>query len=283
MILLLVFWALVIAVTSFLTRPLLRAGKTGASNKQDLAIYREQLAEVDSDIARGLLTKAQAETVRTEIHRRMLATDIATKHGKPVSPLARKVYATLIIVLIPIFAFGLYITLGAPELPGRPYATRANDPDFLLDAAIRQTQAKLEKTPSKTGYKSLAEAFYMMKNYSAAASAYQKAIALGDNSASTWSEMGESVTLTNGGMASPEALDDFRHALKRDPKDARARFYIALGEAQKKNYKKAVGIWKGLQKDSSPAATWSGIVSKHIETYSKEGGFDAVSVQPAQP
>jgi len=206
-----------------------------------------------------------------------------------VSPLlhkknrAGKTSAVLIALLLPVMAFGLYIILGVPELPGKPFAERTQDLDFVLASAMKDVQVKLDKSPSVAGYRQLAEAFYMMRHYTDAAGAYHKAVDLGDNTALTWSEMGESIALANGGMVVPEALNDFHQALKRDPKEARARFYIGLRAAQNKDFRKAVSIWKGLQKDSAPDASWSDIVSKHIEIYAKEGGFDPASIKPSKP
>ena len=194
----------------------------------------------------------------------------------------KKAYAVFIAFLLPVLAIVLYIMLGAPDLPGKPFASRVKDPDFILATMVKETQQKLNQSPNQEGYRRLAEAFYMMKHYTAAAEAYQKAIDLGDNSAMTWAEMGESLVLANGSVT-PEAHVDFYKALKRDPKDARARFYIGLGEAQKKNYSRAVSIWKGIQKDSPAGAQWSALISKHIEIYAKEGGFDPASVQPSFP
>jgi len=279
---LLIFLALTIAAMTTLTLPLLRVKTIIASDKQEMAVYRAQLAEVDSDIKRGLVTKAQAENIRTEIHRRMLAVD-ATGHGKPFTRTAHKVFATLIIVMLPAAALVLYIILGAPALPGKPFPARLKDPEYILATMIKQTQQKLNQSPSQEGYRHLAEAFYMMRSYPAATDAYQKAIDLGDTSALTRSEMGESIVLANGGMVTLDALTDFNQALKRDHKDVRARFYIGLAAAQNKDFKKAVSIWKGLQKDSSSDASWSDIVNQHIDIYAKEGGFDPAVIPASNP
>jgi len=278
------FLVLTIVSIACLTLPLLCVNASDVPGKHDMTVYRAQLSEVDSDIKRGLLTKTQAETMRTEIHRRMLAFDTAG-HGKhkPFTRRAHKVFAALIIILLPAMAFVLYVMLGAPALPGKPFPARLKDPEFILGTMIKETQQKLSQSPNREGYKHLAEAFYMMRNYPAATDAYQKAIDLGDTTAPTRSEMGESIVLANGGMVTPDALADFYQALRRDHKDVRARFYIGLAAAQNKDFKKAVSIWKGIQKDSSSNASWSDIVNQHVDIYAKQGGFDPASIQPSYP
>ena len=133
-----IFFVLTLGVIACLVAPLLRRHETWQKHeKRDIVVYREQLAEVDNDIKRGLLTKAQAEAVRTEIHRRMLAVEDAKLAAVPgshraISPRARKISAALIAALLPVVAAILYLQLGAPELPGKPFAGRMNDPEFAL-------------------------------------------------------------------------------------------------------------------------------------------------------
>ena len=284
-----IFSALALGVAACLVLPLLRRPKAGPGHeKRDIVVYREQLAEVDNDIERGLLTKAQAEAVRTEIHRRMLAVEDAELASAPgghrtISPRARKIFAALIAVLVPVMAAVLYLWLGSPELQGKPFAGRAGDPEFALASSVADLRSELDKTPGADGYKRLAGTLSMMKDYAAAAAAYQKAIDLGADDAVTWSEMGEAVVLASDGFVVPEALGDFYKALQLDPKDARARFYMGLAEAQIDDLKKAVSIWKGLQKDSAPDAPWTAMLKEHIETYSREGGFDPAAIAPSLP
>jgi len=43
-----------------------------AAGGHDVAVYRDQLAEIDRDAAAGLISKTDAETARIEISRRLL-------------------------------------------------------------------------------------------------------------------------------------------------------------------------------------------------------------------
>jgi hypothetical protein len=76
------------------------------------------------------------------------------------------------------------------------------------------------------------------------------------------------------------------NANRRDRKtfiNTRAQFYIGLAQAQIGDFKKAVGIWRNLEKNGPADAPWMAMVKKHIAAYAKEGGFDPESVQPAPP
>src|SRR5438477_4519431 len=70
--------------------PLLLRRRSGeAREAYNLAVYRDQLAEIERDLARGLLNAEQAEAARAEIGRRILAlqTGAASPHPNP-PPLA---------------------------------------------------------------------------------------------------------------------------------------------------------------------------------------------------
>ena len=68
--------ALTSLAVGLLLLPLLaRQHKPRSREAYNLAVYRDQLAEIERDLARGLLTAEQAEAARAEIGRRILALD----------------------------------------------------------------------------------------------------------------------------------------------------------------------------------------------------------------
>ena len=72
------FWAIVTlmsaVVAAALVIPLLGKARSARDRREyDLAVYRDQLGEVDRDVARGVLADDQARATRTEIERRILA------------------------------------------------------------------------------------------------------------------------------------------------------------------------------------------------------------------
>ena len=62
-----------LAAIGLLAWPILRRrAAPPAREAYDLAVYRDQLAEVERDLARGVIGAAEAEGARLEIQRRML-------------------------------------------------------------------------------------------------------------------------------------------------------------------------------------------------------------------
>src|SRR5690606_33166859 len=78
---LMLFWVLcavltatvLYAVTRPLTLPAAASSAVDADTASDLAVYRDQLAELEADRARGLLSDSEFEAARVEISRRLLA------------------------------------------------------------------------------------------------------------------------------------------------------------------------------------------------------------------
>lgn len=286
-----IFAFLASAIVAILLFPLLKRSRDKLPTRADydIAVYRDQLKEIDQEIERGLLSETQAEAARAEVHRRMLAAEDAelkaTLETAPQdSRFSRFALIAVIAAVVPLGAVILYSLLGSPQLPGEPYAWRMqNDPEFIVYVEAGKLEAQLRSNPSAAGYQHLAEMYSAARNYDQAIAADRRAISLGANDATTWSELGEAVVMINGGAVVPEALQAFITALGIDSRSERARFYIGLAEAQIGNLKQAVAVWRDLEKDSDPNAPWIPMLREHITVFSKEGGFDPATVPPSPP
>ena len=290
MILGLILAALTLAVLVVLLFPLLRK-QTEISQRvdYDIVVYRDQLAEVDKDVARELLTSDQAAAARAEIYRRMLAAEDAEeaisnrglKSGEGFR--SRLVLAIALFIAVPLGAGLLYIYLGSPELPGKSYAEQKNSSEFAMATEAEKWAAQLAIKPDAEGFKRLADTYFTLRRYDQAASAYQQVIDMNGGNATVWSELGEALTIGHEDLVVPEAHKAFTKALRLDKHDARARFYLGLSETQINEPRRAVAIWRDLEKDSPADAPWLAMVREHITSFAKDGGFDPLSVPPEPP
>ncbi|RYG89806.1 c-type cytochrome biogenesis protein CcmI [Loktanella sp. IMCC34160] len=146
------FWILAVLLTlltvSLLVLPMLRGGDgveaADDPAAKDMAIYRDQLAEVERDLARGVLDEAEAERTRTEIARRLLAADKSTRSDGAEAPqgITRGTVAVTALLLAG-GTLGLYAWLGAPGAVDVPHAAR-----IAASAEMREnrpSQAELEE------------------------------------------------------------------------------------------------------------------------------------------
>src|ERR1700687_778728 len=120
--------ALMTAAAAFsVVWPLVR-GRVAVRSGSDVAIYRDQLDEIERDRAAGLIGKAEAEAARVEVSRRLLAAAdtaeaVPSVDGQPAT-WRRGAVAVAALLLLPVGAGALYLSLGSPDIPSESLASR---------------------------------------------------------------------------------------------------------------------------------------------------------------
>ena len=263
----------------------LRGAGRGQGPASDLAVYRDQLAELDRDVARGLMPEAEAASARLEIQRRLLAA--AERDGKPTAKARSMPWpAVLLLVLAPVAALAIYANLGQPLLPGQPFAGRAQpsevDPQLvaLVDRLAQHMKAKPEDVQ---GWLLLGRTEGDLGRYQESAAAYGEAIrrmqaAGGAPPADLQSRYGEALVAASGGQVTPAAEAAFAAALAIDAKEPRARFYLALAKAQAGHVDEALSQWVALEAESPSNAPWIPMLTSQIEAAAKELGRDPATL-----
>lgn len=280
----LLFTGISLGVVAIMAWPVLRGTAVNAGRAAlALDVYRDQLFEIERDRARGLLDDAQLDAAKLEIHRRMLYAEEPEPglERLPLSGRRQRGRLAAALLLIPVGGFAVYAILGSPSLPGRPFAERQSDPAFQTERMIAHVETEIAQSPSANAYKLLGDLQVEQRRYDRAAEAYRRAVALGEDDAEIWSSLGESIAMINDGAVMPDARADFLRALKLDREDPRARFYLGLAEAQIGDNRKAVAIWRDLERDSGVDAPWLTMLREHIAAFSRQGGFTPDSVVPA--
>lgn len=265
--------AMISAALALLLVPLLwhRPG-SAARDAYNLAVYRDQLGEIERDIGRGLLTGEQAEAARAEIGRRILA--LKPAQVEVAAPSNAPAIATLAVLLLPIAALLLYWHLGSPAMPDEPFAARreAASPALAGEAAhieinqaIARLAASLKTHPEDlAGWLLLARSEMSIGQYRQAADAYARAADLSGHRADIEGDRGEALVLAAGGAVTPAARQAFETALK-DPEGApRARYYLALAQMQQGDVAGALQAWRALAADAPKDAAWLPLVRRRI-------------------
>jgi len=129
--------------------PLSRRAPT-ASSGSDVAVYRDQLEEIERDRVAGLIAEPEAEAARVEVSRRLLAAaDAGDERPSQVSVRHRGAIAIVAILLLPAGAASLYLAIGSPFLPGAPLAERvaAQAKNPAIENLVAQVETYLESNP----------------------------------------------------------------------------------------------------------------------------------------
>lgn len=278
--------------------PLARRGRAPAPTRAayDITVYRDQLAEVDRDLERGLFGDDQAHAARIEIQRRMLAAGPEDGSGgteEPARPRPRGSVAVIaaIAVAVPAGAVGLYLYLGSPGAPGQPFAERgtatagadaeAGDQEGLRAVVGRLAERLLRNPDDLNGWLLLARSYMTLEHYDDAANAFRRAMGLSDNRADIAAGYAEAVALGDGGPITPEVRQIFEGVFAAEPGNTKARYYLGLAKAQQGDVRGALQDWVDLRVLSPPDAPWHPVLEQQIERAARALDIDPATVEPS--
>ena len=282
-----------------------RSGEEPAA-AYDLRVYRDQLKEVDRDLARGVISADDAERVRAEVSRRILAadTDIQAEADGVTSGRRSALVAAVVggAVLI-IGSLLLYNRIGAPgygdlaladrlALAEEARTTRPTQqeaeaslpaqvqrgdlsPDFVaLMEQLRVTVA--ERPDDLQGHVLLARNEAAIGNFTAAYTAQARVIQLmGPGvTADAWTDYADMLILAAGGYVSPRAEDALTRALQIDPQNGPARYYIGLMLSQIGRPDQAFAMWQQLLVEGPQSAPWIEPIRVQIEEMAFRAGIN---------
>jgi cytochrome c-type biogenesis protein CcmH len=251
-----------------------RSAPDAGGRDAELAVYRDQLAEIDRDAARGMIEAGEAQSARNEVARRMLAA-AAPEELEPrrSSSGARRGVLVTALLAVPVVALSTYLAFGRPDLPGLPQserlATAVERSDFV--AMVAQVEAHLAANPSDSqGWLVLAPAYRGMGRYGEAADAFARALEFVPATAGLLTDLGEVVVLANEGLVTARARKAFEEALALDSSHAKARFYRALADRQDGNYAEAMAAWKDMLEGASADAPWRPAVESQLASLERD-------------
>lgn len=298
------FWlfaaALTLIVAVAILWPLWRSRPDAAepAAAYDLRVYRDQLAEIDRDLARGIIDQADAERLRTEIGRKVLGADRALTRDAGASPVVARhgLIAAAVLVLLLGACTVLYLRIGAPGQPDMGlqtriasaearYAARPSQaeaearmaenpppprpaPDAQFLQLMDQLRAAVAQRPDDAkGLSLLARNEARLGNALAAKTAQarlvevQGAAATADDHAFLSGLMTEAA----GGVITQEAEREISAALKLDPENAQARYMTGLLQAQNGRPDRAFPVWVAVLEETPADSPWNIAIRQVIE------------------
>ncbi len=305
------FWIvaiiLALGVSGYLAFVLARARKEAAPGEAfDIQVYRDQLKEVERDLARGLISEAEAAQVRTEVSRRLLEADKAAARkiaegndGAPAKAQPWLAYLTGALVIAGTLV--IYLQIGAPGYPDLPLteriaaaeqarADRPGQADAEEQAAPNMPQAQVNERHAELmqqlrealkqrpddleGHVLLARNEAALGNFKAAYEAQQRVIELKGDQATgeDYSALADMMILAAGGYVSPEAEAALIKALQLDPTNGAAQYYSGLMFAQTGRPDVAFRIWRDLLESSPSDAPWVPPIREQILIVAQDAG-----------
>ncbi|WP_430463974.1 c-type cytochrome biogenesis protein CcmI [Tabrizicola sp.] len=298
------FWAIAVVLTGMvgvLMVQALRRGGEVVAEHPDLKVYRDQLAEVDRDLARGTLQEDEAQRLRIEVSRRLLEADRALKQVEPPAPTGNIIWAGGLVLAVLGGSLWLYNDLGAPGYADLPLESRFAAADMAYKTRPAQAEvvaslpsvtprdpgaeftslmdklraAVVERPDDAMGLELLARNEMALGNFDAAYEAQAKLLALLEASANPDQHFAAAQILIAqaNGYVSPEAEAHLIDVLRRDPKHGMARYMVGLMFAQNDRADRAFELWQGLVDEGPQDAPWVAAARADIETAALQAGI----------
>jgi cytochrome c-type biogenesis protein CcmH len=257
------FWFILALMTGLATFaviwPLARSRKDILSGSS-IAVYRDQLEELDRDLAAGSIGKIEAEAARVEISKRLLvaadsadalpATSTATWH--------RRAIALAAILFLPLGAAGLYFSLGSPELASERLARGTQlEARASIENLVAKVELYLESNPNDgRGWEVLAPVYMQLGRYTDSVSAWRNTLLILGESADREANLGESLVAEANGVVTVDAKTAFVRAIQLDRTIVSARYYLGVAAEQDGKRAEATEIWRELIAEAPAGAHW---------------------------
>jgi cytochrome c-type biogenesis protein CcmH len=226
------------------------------------AIYRDELAELDRDLAEGALLQEDYEQARGELQRRLLEDTAATDEtATPAS--AGRALPTALALALPLFAVLLYLILGNPAaLNPPPPAQQFTAED--IDRMVAGLAAKLEQEPDNLqGWAMLARSYKAMGRLAEAVDAYRRAGSFVETSPDLLLDYADVLAMQGKGFTDQvRALID--QALKLDPAHPQGLWLRGTAAYDAKDYAKALADWDKLLGVLPPESENAQVVKANI-------------------
>ena len=250
-----------------------------------LAIFRDQLAEVERDAERGLVSGEESRAARTEIERRMLAT-ARGRGGAPARAARLPVIAAAI--LVPIGAAGLYAATGRPDVRSLPFAERGEERRGAADVAAltAQLRAELEADPEggpTEGWVLLGRTLLNRGDYAGAADAFAVASSRPDAAPGVLTQHAEAIVGAEGGLVTPPALALIDRAMERDPTIPAGHFYRAQARDQAGDPEGGRGILLARLAEARGPEPWTEVFVAEANRMGAEAGLAPLAARDVVP
>jgi cytochrome c-type biogenesis protein CcmH len=285
-----------------------RFGQPQSDTAGDLAVYRDQLREIENDLRLGLIDDAQADAAHIEIKRRALAADKMAQSAMPKLTQTERSFAMICVVAIVVFgSVALYAITGKADLPSAQGFVHAQRNAFVggqeslspeeasaqtsgsesprrrlaeaglpsVEEMIDRLVARLTQNPKDIeGWRTLGWSYANTGRFSEAEEAYAKAIELNPGSAEIRSARVDALVSAANGKVTTEAKKAIDDTLKLDPKDSRARFFQGLAKEQEGDRASALTEWVELLKDADSDEPWVSDLRDRVARLERDLGVD---------
>ena len=248
----------------------------------NIAVYRDQLLELKSDLSNGIVSQEQFEQDRVEIEKRLLEDTATTDNDLVAAPDEGRSTAYVLALAIPIVAIAFYMYVGsptgitgpAPRESGFGQMGAGNRSTEQIAGNVQKLADRLKENPADTeGWIMLGRSYTSMERFGEAAGAYAKATELKPNDADIWAEYAFVTAMAGNRKVEGKSLELVNQALKVDPENAKALQLAGSAAFDAKDYKKAIDLWQKILKRAPADSELSQAINERINEAKSRAGL----------
>ena len=251
------FWLIAAAaaavVAAWLLRPFFAGARRGAlsRNAVNIAVYRDQLRELDADRAAGTLAPEDYERARAELEARLLR-DVGEAEAAPVRSRGT-LAAAVVAAAVPLLGFTVYVLVGSPAAIERGEAPHPSAAQ--VEAMVERLAARLRENPEDAeGWRLLGRSNAVLGRYAEAAEAYAKAAARAPRDAQLLADLADVLAMARGQTLQGEPEKLVLRALELEPNNLKALALAGTAAYERRDFAAAAALWERMLPHVAPGS-----------------------------
>jgi cytochrome c-type biogenesis protein CcmH len=272
------FWVLgallALAALALAARPLWRRGAGGASVSRDAmnaAVYRDQLRELDADLASGAIAQADHDRARQELERRVLE-DFSV--AEKTAAAGGKRSAAYAVFAMPLLALAIYFAVGSPSLLALRDAQHATDQQ--IEAMVERLAAKMKENPDDAeGWKLLGRSYAALGRFPESAEAFARAAARAPGDADLLVDFADVLAMANGQSLAGDPEKLIERALQIDPNNLKGLALAGTAAFKRGDFAGAAARWERMLPLVPAESEDARIIRENVQEARAKGGAEA--------
>lgn len=242
-------------------------------SEKNTDLYEQRLAEIEQDINNGLLSGTEAKEVKKELQLTLLNEDESKEKIEGKESSSSTVTAILLLIVIPIFAIGLYQHLGQPELIQKAellsdFHNAKNQEEQLssIEDMLTQLEQRLINEPDDVdGWLMLTNSYSALERYPDALRAVNNLYRLRSDDPTVIFRYADILSMVNDGMLAGKPTELLDEGLKIDPENTNGLWLAGLAANERGDNGQAIIYWQRLVPKLKENSKSQQQIKKYIE------------------
>lgn len=289
------FWAAAAAavalalafVLPFLMRSSPVERRQAARRDINLAVYRDQMKDLNNELSSTQLTPEQFLASKLELETRA-AEDALAQEERVAAPVASRRLGFALALVLPVAAIGLYAWLGNPNAltamaggqPNTELSAQPSEADMLQ--MIERMEARAQANPNDADiWEAMITANAMVGRWPEALKAAEKSLALSPNKPAVMTAYAEALAMSTDMVMAGEPIAMVNKALQADPNDPKGLELAGIHAFQNEQYAEAVAFLDRLQRLMPPDTFYAQEILRMRNEAQRLAGLSNGSAGPA--